>query len=118
MQQQKYIGKNVCKEFADAIDQTASLEKDEVRNDSLVLRIYLKSFPLNGATDSYGYSNYSLNLILDGGRIEEIERSGYCRYCGGQPFSFNLGSFPHSSLEREADFILGKIVTGNSSCFQ
>ena len=118
MRQREYIGKNVCREFANAIDQTASLEKDEARNDSLVLRFYLKSFPLNGSCDSFGYCSYSLDLVLDEGRIEEIERSGYCRYCGGQLFSYKIDSFPHPSLEREADFILEKIVTGNRGCLQ
>jgi len=78
----------------------------------ITAEIFLYNFDCD-MTDRTGRNAYSLRLYLDNDyKIVDIVRVGHCHMCNGQGSDDDLRTFPHKTLEEEAEDFLSCLLDG------
>lgn len=111
MQVRKFMGKRVSIDEIKAMVGSSCFfdAGDHDDTDFAVAVVVLRDFECK-ITDRFGYTDFSMNLYLDGDRISSIQRVGHVHMCGGQGMDDDLKRFPHATLEKEASEKLSRVM--------
>lgn len=110
MKRRDYIGKkiNVSKlqEVADKFFIPVTVENGRHTN----AEILLHDFKSNDFFDKHGYCLYCLKVVVHDDKIIKLIKVGCQVYEGEEVTDFELGRFPHKSLEVEASRYMTHVV--------